>query len=141
MTSFAWQSHKSYLFLLYPKLCLHVSIQHWWTEAGFWQHIEEVVKASSIWVGMYIKTELLAWLLLMTQMRIWKAPIWNIRCRLWWLTLEQERKFLLKLICNFIDTEVNCPIHVKSFLVFFREISTFSFISSSMFYLLEILMT
>ena len=38
MASFAWKNDKINLFPLYPKLCLHISIWHQWTEAEFWQH-------------------------------------------------------------------------------------------------------
>lgn len=40
MASFAWQGNKSlfFFFFLHLKLCLHISIQHRWTEAKFQQH-------------------------------------------------------------------------------------------------------
>ena len=37
MAPFAWQSKKGYSFLLHPKLCLHTSVWHWWTQAEFHQ--------------------------------------------------------------------------------------------------------
>lgn len=37
MAPFAWQSNKSYPFLLHLKLCLHLCILHQWTEAKFQQ--------------------------------------------------------------------------------------------------------
>ena len=38
LSPFAWQSNKAISFLLYPKLCLCVSIWHRQTDAKFWQH-------------------------------------------------------------------------------------------------------
>ena len=40
MAAFAWQRDKSYHVLLHPKLCLCLSIWHWWTEAIFQQQVE-----------------------------------------------------------------------------------------------------
>lgn len=48
MTSFAWQSNKSYCFLLHPQLRLHVSTQPWWTEA----EIPQLCEPQQGWRGL-----------------------------------------------------------------------------------------